>query len=199
MQSVGVPILVLAIVLGRWLLQNATKAAPDKGGQDGGSPQPHPPTPLAATNESEEERMRRFMEALGLPADSVPPPKVAGAVPEQPVAPPLPERRAPAQAPRRERRQVAPPPAQTVRKPAFQREKTFVEQAMTASPEAAYRMAPPPGAPAQTRGEPAAPRVPLRVELRQPGALRKAFILREVFGPPKALQSARQAANFSPL
>ena len=72
----GLPIVIIfgLIALGKWLLENAGKSASDQeggAGSDAGGPAANRPT-----TEDEAERMRRFMEALGLPRQAMPPPRV---------------------------------------------------------------------------------------------------------------------------
>lgn len=62
-------LLGLALVVLRWLAQRAAESKKKP-------PPNQPERPTRASAESEEERMRRFMEALGNPVGSKPPPKV---------------------------------------------------------------------------------------------------------------------------
>ncbi|MCX6967545.1 MAG: hypothetical protein NTZ46_07155 [Verrucomicrobia bacterium] len=80
-----------AFALGKWLLQNAGKSAPEEPRTPSSRPL-NPGSGDPSGTESEEERMRRFMEALGLPPNSVPPPvrKPAPRV-EKPAFKPLPK------------------------------------------------------------------------------------------------------------
>jgi len=100
MDQLIVLVVVGALALAKWLFENAGKF---QGGEsDDNPPNPaQPPRPLrpdseaAPRSESEEERMRRFMEALGLPQSSVPPPVRKPVVrppprPAEPVSKPLP-------------------------------------------------------------------------------------------------------------
>lgn len=91
MDQIIVVLIVGALALGKWLIENSGKF---QSGNDEPEDEPRPvdrpastrPTPgpartygpPAATpssrTETDEEKMRRFMEALGLPANSMPPP-----------------------------------------------------------------------------------------------------------------------------
>src|ERR1700675_3822907 len=66
-------IIVVAAALLRWLSQRSDAAKPD--------PErpivPDQPIPRGGETQTEEERIRRFLEALGQPAGSTPPSKVA--------------------------------------------------------------------------------------------------------------------------
>jgi hypothetical protein len=73
-----IPVLVVgAIALGKWLFENAGRSqGGDEPTDEVPRPQPRPnarPRNLAHPEESDEEKMRRFMEALGLPPESAPP------------------------------------------------------------------------------------------------------------------------------
>ena len=94
-------VVVGVIALVKWFVENAGKSAPDEPQtpvrRDPATPRSlRPDSGDAARTESEEERMRRFMEALGLPQTSVPPlvrkPSVAKSAPvsEKPISRPLP-------------------------------------------------------------------------------------------------------------
>ena len=89
-------VVVAVVAFVKWFLENAGKNASDE--PQSPAPRSLRPDPgdAASRTESEEERMRRFMEALGLPPTSVPPPArkppVARPTPmsARPVAKPLP-------------------------------------------------------------------------------------------------------------
>ena len=149
---------------------------------------------------SDTERIRKFLEALGQPTDSPPPPPVAPrtnvpARPLAPVTPPMPMVTYP-------RKLKQPPPVPKIRlpepvaTPAYQ-EKEFrlppQEQSFEVQ-ERDQRPAPLPPAlapevayAAAKKSEPKSPRPEsdLVQLLRSQSGLRNAIILREVFGPPR--------------
>lgn len=71
-------LVVGAVALGKWFFENAGRfQGGDEPTDEAPRPQPRPaprPRNLAHPEESDEEKMRRFMEALGLPPESAPPP-----------------------------------------------------------------------------------------------------------------------------
>jgi hypothetical protein len=184
-------IIVIAAALLRWLSQRSRMENQD----------PERPTapgesiPRGGETQTEEERIRRFLDALGQPADSKPPPKVAPRRETRPsvfanptlpplttVPPPLPVPPTPA-AP-------APPPLpirQRVFTPAPVQEAGFEVRDLgtQASSESV----------AESRRS-TAERETLSVRLRSPQGLRDAIILREIFGPPRSLQALDPISGF---
>ena len=172
-----------------------------------GSGPGRPVRPAAPPSESDAERRRRFMQALGLPEESPPPPPVQPRTavnprPLLPVNPPSPGGRlyrVPPALPTTGRRTQA-PAVTTVQKPAPAPAPVAVLQ--PAPPRPSRPLATIPSAPATT---PAArglalqqqdhPAAALLLKLRDPGAIREAIILREILGPPKALQDRVVAAR----
>ena len=175
-------IIVLAAALLRWLSQRSEPAKPD--------PErptvPDQPIPRGGETQTEEERIRRFLEALGQPAGSRPPPKLAPKQAVMPRAfptlpplttspPPLPTSPTPAV--------PAPPPLkiQRVFTPAPVQEASFEVRDLSAqilSPE-----------PRRTTAE----QPSLLFKLRSNQDLRSAIVLREIFGPPRSLQPSETA------
>jgi hypothetical protein len=169
-------VLIVFIALVRWLLSKA-KSQP----QNPQSPPTPPSLPISRGGETqtEEERVRRFLEALGQPAGTTPPkvvprrrearPDVFSPLPPlKTKPPPLPQEVMP----------VAPPVEATSRQPApagpaF--EVHDVARQTSSAPAAETRRA-------------AAVRFDPRIKLGTLQDLRNAIILREIFGPPRSLQ-----------
>ena len=175
-------LIIIAASILRWLWQKSQEAKDD--------PErpvvPDQPIPRAGENQSEEDRIRRFLEALGQPPGTAPPSKVTPRRRVEPtlfpklpplttVPPPLPPAPAPVS--------QAPPPlpmAERIFQPAIVQETDFEVRDVvmqTSSDPSAYSR------PMET--EPSS----LRSKLTSPQGLRDAIILREIFGPPRSLQA----------
>lgn len=196
-------LLVAVAMLFRWLMSAANKASKDSSDPEERSTSASPPVPRAPAD-SDEQRIRKFLEALGQPPGSRPPPPVTQQRPtyQKPVVlphvgpfgsplPPLTTR--PPDLPRKVQLpgQITEPPYE---------EKKF----KPIIPEGAFEVrqdAQPPSEPAPSKSAAEAYAIatastpaPARVEtsitalLRSPSGLRNAIILREVFGPPRSLQ-----------
>src|SRR6266699_2707627 len=102
-------LLVVVAVLFQVLTKAAGKTSKDQAERTS-TPSPRTPPPIRrAPTESDEERIRRFLEALGQPAASRPPPPVAPRTdipprPLAPVKPPISLPQPPLFLPREERR-----------------------------------------------------------------------------------------------
>ena len=201
-------LLILLVLAGialvfRWLSGQGSKEDSEKPGSP--SPNERPQRPPA---ESEEERVRRFLEALGVPPGSAPPPPVRPrpsaprrvVTPSQPKAPP-----------KVKRSWVQPlPPLVTTPK-----EMTYPPARPPApAPPPPVVLAPPPpvviAASAPTamspRGAPSArpQAAPVSVAtmgslgaiLRARGSVRQAIMLREILGPPRGLQALDELRSF---
>ena len=175
-------LLVIAASIMRWLWQKSQEAKDD--------PErpvvPDQPIPRGGENQSEEDRIRRFLESLGQPPGTAPPPKVAPKRRVEPrifptlpplttVPPPLPP--APVSVAQ------APPPMPTAERiftPAIVQETAFEvrDVVMQTSIEPSPYDRP-------MAAEPSS----LRSRLASPQGLRDAIILREIFGPPRSLQA----------
>ena len=175
-------VLIIAVVaLVRWLLQ-AKSAARDTETP----PPPSEPIQRGSETQTEEERIRRFLEALGRPAGSAPPKKVT----------PRPRQVAPQIFPPLPRLKTSPPPLPE--EPSIPAPTPPPLPLELASPralstlEAGFEVR---DLARQTSGEPP-PESPRasgfrfdpRVKLGTPQDLRTAIVLREIFGPPRSLQ-----------
>ena len=173
-------------------------------------PQPEVPQPIQRTPpKTDEERVREFLEALGQPGGAAPPPKVQ----PRTQIPPLPL--APVQPPA-SMRPFAKPEFRTWKEQA--KEIVVLQQPTKAAPPEIRRIVVPPPVPAEAN-EPGAwieqaqaqTAVPTKIAiartddqpsvrasadtvwkqaLRSPNAARTAIILREIFGPPRGVQSS---------
>lgn len=177
-------LIIAAVSLVRWLIQKSKTE-----GQDAETPpasSPNQPITRGSETKTEEERIRRFLEALGQPAGSSPPPKVTprqrrpdpnifSPLPPLTTAPP-PLPRAPRAAPR------MPPPLPPV----------FTPAPFPAASEADFEVR---ELTRQASSEPvpdvrraAGSQLATRLKLGTPEDLRTAIVLREIFGPPRSLQ-----------
>ena len=185
-------IIVIAAALLRWLWQKSQAES-----QDSERPTtPGEPIPRASETQSEEERIRRFLEALGQPTTSSPPRKVtprrqvvaetfkrlseATLPPLVTVPPPLPSVPTSTVTPP----PLPPPPVEEpVFKPAIVQEAGFEVRDL--------------GAPISSDLAPAATEQQgFRRKLRSPRGLRDAIVLREIFGPPRSLQALDPVSGF---
>jgi len=173
-------------------------------------PQPEIPQPIQRTRpKTDEERVREFLEALGQPAGAAPPPKALrrAQIPPRPLAPVQP----PASM-----RPFGKPVFRTWKEQA--KEIVVLQQPAKAAPPEIRRIVVPPPVPAEAN-EPgvwieqaqAQTAVPKKIAiartddqpsvrasadtvwkqaLRSPDAARTAIILREIFGPPRGVQSS---------
>jgi hypothetical protein len=186
----GFLLLVAFIALVRWLVSKAKSQAQNRQSentqpQDTRAPVAPPPVrPISRGGETqtEEERVRRFLEALGQPAGTTPPkvtprprpvvPKIFPQLPPLKTAPPpLPVQKA--------ARAVPPPPLPaeitTVRSLGADYQVQDFQRQTSSEP--------PPD-----RGAQAGAGASARIKLRTPQDLRTAIVLREIFGPPRSLQ-----------
>lgn len=191
-------LLVAVAVLFQFLAKAAGKTSKDQTKQTS-TPVPRTPTPMRrAPTESDEDRIRKLLEALGQPPTSRPPPSVAPRtdIPPRPLAPVQPPI-SPFSQLRRERsrkREIIPkeiPPPRTV---------TVAEKMVPPAfevQERSFPIAPPPifKAPVETdagvtptiaRAEER--RTDITTLLASTSRLRDAIILREILGPPRGLR-----------
>jgi hypothetical protein len=179
-------VIILAAALLRWLSQKSDAGKPD--------PErpvvPDQPIPRGGETQTEEERIRRFLEALGQPPGSRPPAKVAPKRETKPqmfptlpplttTPPPLPSAATPVKS-------IPPPPPipRRVFTPAVVQETGFEVRELGLETPAHLLT----DARAATTGQQS-----LLLKLRTPQGLRDAIILREIFGPPRSLQALETA------
>ena len=184
----AVLLLIAFIALVRWLVSKAKAQTQET--QTPIEPPPSRPITRGGETQSEEERIRKFLEALGQPRGTTPPKVVPKVVPRPPpvrprifpnlpplttAPPPLPPA---ASLP-------PPPPALPVEGPLFGPisavDPNFDVQDVTTPTIPGPAQAPQP------------PRIPSRpamfkTRFRSIDDLRSAIVLREIFGPPRSLQ-----------
>jgi len=189
-------LLFLLFIFVAFLFQVLTRAATKANKQSGkrkSTTLPHSPPPIPrAPAETDQERIRKFLEALGQPPSSAPPPPVKPRPTyEKPIIlphvgpgpsplPPLTTR--PPDLPRTKR--VFQPQTSA---PVFEVHKTTAP-VEPSSPPIAIPAATPyalPTQPALVRPE---DKIALAILLSSSSGLRNAIILREIFGPPRSLQ-----------
>lgn len=180
----------LALVF-RWLTSHAA----------GDSDKPEPPLPneplsRRAPPQSEEERVRRFLEALGAPPGTQPPPPVRRrSVAPRPTVTPASQPQRPPKV-RRSFVQPLPPLTTTPAEPIVIETIPAPTVMAPPLPPLASTLAPPitlfptrTTAAAKAATKLVLPIGPLAALLRSPGTIRQAIILREVLGPPRGLES----------
>jgi hypothetical protein len=178
-------LIFVAIGFVRWLTEKAkdSKNVPPP-------PEPPPIEPIQRSNpQSEEERIRRFLEALGQPRGAQPPPPVARRSTVRRVVTPAPPPFGSPLPPLK----TAPPPLPSALEPAPMPAQLQQPQVMRPAPlsEPTFEIR----APGETddpsrksakvaRPEPST----LGGRLKTAQSLRDAIVLREIFGPPRSLQ-----------
>jgi hypothetical protein len=197
-------LLVAVAVLFQVLAKAAGKAGKDQTRRTSTSiprtPSPMPRTPM----ESDEDRIRKFLEALGRPATSKPPPPVAPRtnIPSRPLAPVQPPIVIPTPAwqlkRERRKREVA---AKEMPAPTVRRAEEIIPPEITTAPvfevhEGPLPSEPPPIIKAPAEAYPTAtriiaktPRTDVATLLVSTSGLRDAMILREILGPPRGLRA----------
>jgi hypothetical protein len=178
-------LLFLLFVAVAILFQLLTRAA-SKTGRRTGTDQKRRSTSAAPLKreETDEDRIRKFLEALGQPTTSKPPPPVA----------PRPTYQKPIVIPRPEQKPVtrtilSPLPPLATRPPDLPTETQLPPEPMPPSepiPEAEIRVAFEPTTPPISKQMEA--KTDITTLLRSTSGLRQAILLREIFGPPRSLQ-----------
>jgi hypothetical protein len=166
------------------------------------TPPPNEPPSRRPPAQSEEERVRRFLEALGAPPGTQPPPPIRRrSVAPRPAVSPVPQ---PQRPPKVRRSFVQPLPPLTTAPP----EPVVVEAAPppTLIAPLVPPLLPPLAAPiaslpplARTSKAVklrALPAGSLGALLRKPGGIRQAIVLREVLGPPRGVQAFDDLRGF---
>src|SRR5438034_3083211 len=182
-------LLLLAVAFLFQLLTRAvTRASRDQTKRESTSTREMPPPVLHSPTESDAERIRKFLEALGQPPTSRPPPPVVPRtdIPLRPVAP------------------VRPSPIPTLRNILTRKTRQVFETPKTPRAASSFEIheAPPPLAPTDSIKSPVeayamatAPKAKvtgsgadIATLLHSTAGLRNAIIVREIFGPPRSLQ-----------
>lgn len=200
------PFLLFIIVFGllRWLASAAAKSKKEDTATKPRSSAPvPPPLPKAQQGDADAERVRKFLEALGQPADRPPPPPVIQRtdIPPRPVAPvqpprvfvptvPKPVKKAAGEVAERTRRVLQPVGQAAAESTAKRQEQVQMRaEISTEAPGAvlasqlsqSYRL--PSDAPSTSEFA-----TNIHSWLKSPVNLRKVVILREVLGRPRGLQ-----------
>ena len=171
-------------ILFQILTSAAAKSRKRRGDSQPRSTSPQRSRPLA-TEEDDQDRIRKFLEALGQPTTSKPPPPVASRPTYQkPIV--LPKREPPPIA----RRILSPLPPLTTEPPEFPRETQPGPSPLTRISEVEVKAALQP-----VEKEPMGKARDLATLLTSTAGLREAIILREIFGPPRSMQPLDLVGN----
>jgi hypothetical protein len=178
----GFLLLIVFVALVRWLL---SKAKQTQNQRTPPTPPPSRPIPRGSDSQAEEERIRKFLEALGQPPGTTPPkvtprprevrPKIFPQLPPLTTAPPP-----LVVAPTRKRAMPPPLPVEdktwktpTAPESAFEVHDVARQASSEPSPEIRRT--------ARVSFDP-------RIKFGSQADLRTAIVLREIFGPPRSLQ-----------
>jgi len=193
-------LLIAMAALARLFASKAKEAKKNSEKTEQRSTSTPPPIPRAPAD-SDEERIRKFLEALGQPVGSKPPrpvaqrPTVARHVPPFPSPLPPLTTRPPAEPPRRVTlpRQITHPPYEAKSfRPAAAEPAVFEVQEgaptskpppLITTPAAAYAAA------TQQKVTPERGEKEIAALLKSPSGLRQAIVLREIFAPPLSLRA----------
>ena len=178
---------ILLFLIGAFIqfLAKKSKETKEQSQEREEEPPPGPPStrPMTAPSmDTDAERIRKFLEALGQPPSATPPPPVKPRtdVPPRPVAPVQPPRT------------VFPTPPRRVRQEEYRRKAEEPRRVFTPQMEEPTTPAPmpvrPPAAAYPVSAESIAGETKLAQLLHSQTGLRYAVILREVLGPPRSLQ-----------
>ncbi len=153
--------------------------------------------------ETDEDRVRKFLEALGQPATAKPPPPVIPRtdIPPRPVAPISPPRETVLNPTWRDLKRVAPKKAmgetrmarpKVAEPPVFEEHESPAPEpppSVTKAAEDAYAIV------TQPISKSTDSKIDIVTMLRSTSGLRDAIILREIFGPPRSLQPLDLVGN----
>src|SRR5436190_22984302 len=192
-------LLFLLLVAVALVFQFLAKAA-GKTGKDQtkptSAPTPRTPTPMRRpSSESDEDRIRKLLEALGQPPTSRPPPPVVPRTdisprPLAPVKPPVPRPSPPWILPREERRKPEAIAKEKSTPPIITRVEKIIAPKITGSPAFEIQEAPEAyAATTRTIAKTEESRTDIATLLASTPRLRDAFILREILGPPRGLRA----------
>ena len=203
-------LLIAVAALFQLLSKAVSKTGKSDSNETSRSPRPQIPPPIRrAPAESDADRIRKLLEALGQPASSTPPPPVAprtdipprrlapvqpppviprawGLPREQRNKPDLTQREAPQSEQRGRSEKFAPPPKPAAVATAFEVHEGPLpseQPPIIKTPVEAYAAAKPFGV-AKAEGL----KTDIATLLASKSGLREAIILREIFGPPRSLQ-----------
>jgi hypothetical protein len=187
-------LLVVVAVLFQLLAKMAGKKSKDQTKRTS-TPIPKAPAPLQrAPTGSDEDRIRKLLEALGQPPTSRPPPPVVPRTdisprPLAPVKAPIPRRSPPWILPREERRKPEAIAKEKSTPPAITRVEKIIPPKITGSPAFEIQEAPEAyAATTRTIAKTEEPRTDIATLLASTSRLRDAVILREILGPPRGLR-----------
>jgi hypothetical protein len=184
-------LLVAVAVLFQFLAKMAGKTGKDQTKRTS-TPIPRTPAPLQrAPTESDEDRIRKLLEALGQPPTSTPPPTVVPRtdIPLRPLAPVQPPNSPFSQLRREKRRKPEAIAKEKSTPPAITREEKIVSPKITGAPAFEIQQAPEAyAATTRTIAKTEEPRTDIATLLASTSRLRDAIILREILGPPRGLR-----------
>jgi hypothetical protein len=179
-------LLVVVAVLFQFLAKIAAKTGKDQTRRT--STPPLPGSIPRAPTESDEDRIRKLLEALGQPPTSKPPPLVVPrtGIPPRPLAPVQPPLSPVSQLKRLRKREVIPPTR------TFSGAKEVAPPKITSVPSFEVHKAPEvytAATPTIAKAEEA--RIDLATLLASKSGLRDAVVLREILGPPRGLRALK--------
>ena len=204
-------LLIVVAALFQLLSKAVSKARKTDSNETSSSPTPQTPRPIQrAPRESDADRIRKFLEALGQPPSSTPPPPVLPRIdiPPRPLAPVQPPPVIPGmwRLPREHRekpdvsqrestpleqpsrlQEILPPPVPSPAAPAFEVHEALPvelqQPPITEAPVEAY------ASETQAVGKRADSKMNIATLLVSKSGLREAILLREILGPPRGLQA----------